>query len=128
MGECPATEVTAPDGTRSARADFLCVQHWVQTRQKHRPVCGRVSVEPWRNLADYLNRVAYRGESFILFRGRRPVAELRPALVGAPLTELPGLVAGLPRLAAADAADFADDLASARRELEVHPPVDPWTS
>lgn len=73
-----------------------------------------------RNLADYLNRVAYRGESFILTRGKRPVAELRPAPIGVPLRELPELIAGLPRLGEADAYDFARELEAARAELGAH--------
>ena len=32
--------------------------------------------EAVRNFADYINRVAYRGESFTLIRGNKPVAEL----------------------------------------------------
>ena len=31
-----------------------------------------------RNQAEYLNRVAYKGESFIITRGKKPIAELRP--------------------------------------------------
>jgi len=81
-----------------------------------------------RNLADYLNRVAYRGESFILTRGKKPIAELRPAPVGLPLADLPGLIAGLPRLGEAEAASFADDLAASRTELNAAASNDPWQS
>ena len=31
-----------------------------------------------RNFAEYVNRVAYRRESFTLVRGKKPLAELRP--------------------------------------------------
>ena len=61
-----------------------------------------------RNFAEYLNRVAYRRESFTLVRGKKPLAELRPLPAGARLSELPGLFASLPRLSAAEAGDFAD--------------------
>ena len=70
-----------------------------------------------RNFAEYVNRVAYRRESFTLLRGKKALAELRPLPAGARLSELPGLLASLPGLSAAEAGDFADDLVAARDEL-----------
>ena len=70
-----------------------------------------------RNFAEYVNRVAYRRESFTLVRGKKPLAELRPLPAGARLSELPGLVDSLPRLSANEAGAFADDLEAARHEL-----------
>jgi antitoxin (DNA-binding transcriptional repressor) of toxin-antitoxin stability system len=70
-----------------------------------------------RNFAEYVNRVAYRRESFTLVRGKKPLAELRPLPAGARLSELPSLLASLPRLTADEAGDFADDLVAARGEL-----------
>ena len=61
-----------------------------------------------RNFAEYVNRVAYRRESFTLVRGKKPLAELRPLPSGARLSELPGLLASLPRLSAAEACAFAE--------------------
>ena len=79
-----------------------------------------------RNFAEYVNRVAYRRESFTLLRGKKPLAELRPLPAGARLSELPGLLASLPRLSAAEAGALAEDLAAARGELgEVR---DAWQS
>ena len=79
-----------------------------------------------RNFADYVNRVAYRRESFTLVRGKKPLAELRPLPAGASISELPAMLASLPRLSAAEAADFADDLAAAQGDLgEVR---DAWQS
>ncbi len=79
-----------------------------------------------RNFADYLNRVAYRRESFRLVRGNKPVAELRPLPAAVRLSELPALLSTLPRLTAAEAADLGDDLATARAALgEAR---DPWQS
>ena len=69
-----------------------------------------------RNFAEYVNRVAYRRESFTLLRGKKPLAELRPLPSGARLSELPGLLASLPQLSAAEAGDFAEDLAASRIE------------
>jgi antitoxin (DNA-binding transcriptional repressor) of toxin-antitoxin stability system len=81
-----------------------------------------------RNFADYLNRVVYRRESFVLMRGNKAVAELRPLPSGKRLGELPGLLASLPRLGATDADDFADDLDTARDEIKLAEVRDPWQS
>lgn len=35
-----------------------------------------------RNFAEYINRVAFGGERFLLMRGKRAVAELRPVPKG----------------------------------------------
>jgi antitoxin (DNA-binding transcriptional repressor) of toxin-antitoxin stability system len=81
-----------------------------------------------RHFAEYINRVAYRGECFVLMRGNKPIAELRPVPVGKRLEELPALLSSLPHLSPTEAAQFADDLTVARETLaraEVH---DPWRS
>lgn len=81
-----------------------------------------------RNFAEYISRVAYRGESFVLVRGNKPMAELRPLPAGKRLAELPGFLASLPRLSPTEATQFADDLSAAREALaraEIH---DPWPS
>ena len=51
-----------------------------------------------RHFAEYINRVAYRGECFVLVRGNKPIAELRPVPAGKRLTDLPTLFATLPHL------------------------------
>ncbi len=81
-----------------------------------------------RNFADYINRVAFRGERFTLMRGNRPVAELRPVPAGRSLRELPAMLASLPRLSADEASAFGEDIAAARRELGEQPLRDPWAS
>jgi hypothetical protein len=70
-----------------------------------------------RHFAEYVNRVAYRRESFTHLRGKKPLAELRPLPAGARLSELPDLLASLPRLTEAEAAEFGADLEAARGEL-----------
>jgi antitoxin (DNA-binding transcriptional repressor) of toxin-antitoxin stability system len=81
-----------------------------------------------RHFADYVNRVAYRRESFTLVRGKKPLAELRPLPAGRRLSELPAVFAALPRLSPAEAADFADDLSSAQAELAHAEVRDAWQS
>ncbi len=70
-----------------------------------------------RGFSDYVNRVAYRRERFILVRGRKPVAELRPVPVGRTLGELAEVLQALPALSEAEAADFAADIEQARARL-----------
>jgi antitoxin (DNA-binding transcriptional repressor) of toxin-antitoxin stability system len=81
-----------------------------------------------RNFADYINRVAYRGERFVLVRGGRAVAELSPVPSGTRLGELPALVESLPRLTAEEARALAHDLDRARSDSARVPPRDPWES
>ena len=61
-------------------------------------------------------------------RGNKPVAELRPLPAGRQLAELPSLLASLPHLSSTEAAQLADDLATAREELATAEVRDPWAS
>ena len=82
-----------------------------------------------RNFADFINRVLYRGEEFVLVRGQKPVAELRPVPRGRKLGELPELMKSLPRLATGDVDSFAQDLAEMRKEMAAGEGLrDPWDS
>jgi antitoxin (DNA-binding transcriptional repressor) of toxin-antitoxin stability system len=81
-----------------------------------------------RHFADYINRVAYRGERFVLVRGSKPVAELGPLPAGRRLAELPGLLGSLPRLSETEAKEFTADLASAKATLDAVEVRDPWAS
>ena len=81
-----------------------------------------------RHLAEYLNRVAYRGESFALVRGNKPLVELRPLPTGKRLAELPALLASLPHLSPPEATQFAHDLTAAREALARAGLHDPWRS
>lgn len=77
----------------------------------------RSVTEVIRHFAEYIDRVAYRGESFVLVRGNKPIAELCPLPTGKRLAELPALLASLPHLSSAEATQFADDLTVAREAL-----------
>ena len=81
-----------------------------------------------RQFTEYLNRVAYRGESFVLMRGNKAIAELRPLPAGKRLAELPALLASLPHLSEAEAVQFAADLTRAREGLAHAEVRDPWRS
>jgi antitoxin (DNA-binding transcriptional repressor) of toxin-antitoxin stability system len=80
-----------------------------------------------RNLADYMNRVAYQGERFTVVRGNREIAEIGPPPRGRPLSELESVLNGLPRLTESEIRSFAADLEEARRAMDSGP-GDPWGS
>lgn len=84
--------------------------------------------EAARNFSDYVSRVAYRNEMFVLCKGKKPIAELRPLPRGRRLGDLPGILRALPRLSKADAEDFAADVATAREAQAVAETRDPWAS
>ncbi len=84
--------------------------------------------EVTRHFSEYINRVAYRGEYFVLLRGGKPVAELRPVPQGRRLGELPALLRSLPHLSPEEAEDLARELAEARAGLATLHVRDPWAS
>jgi antitoxin (DNA-binding transcriptional repressor) of toxin-antitoxin stability system len=79
-----------------------------------------------RGFSDYVNRVAYRGERFVLLRGRKPVAELRPLPAGRLLGELDAVLRSLPALGATEAEVFAADIEEARARLPEQELRDLW--
>jgi len=70
--------------------------------------------EAARNFSDFVNRVAYRRESFFLIRGKKPVAELRPIVAGRRMSELAALVQALPKLSSLELSALNKDLSSIR--------------
>jgi prevent-host-death family protein len=90
---------------------------------------GTISVtEAVRNFADFINRVVYRGEQFVLERGGRPVARLVPVPRAGRLGDLPGLMAAVPGLTPEEGEALARDLAEASRGLPPLSGADPWES
>ncbi|MDQ7843458.1 MAG: antitoxin [Armatimonadota bacterium] len=85
--------------------------------------------EAVRNFSDILGRVRFKGERFILVKGGKPVAELRPTDAAAEvrLEELPAILEGLPHLDPEDADRFARDLESGRSTTGPIP-APPWGS
>lgn len=81
-----------------------------------------------RHFAEYINRVAHRGERFVLVRGKKPIAELCPLPAGKRLAELPDLLASLPHLPETDAMQLAEDIAEARSHLSQVNVGTPWLS
>lgn len=84
--------------------------------------------EAVRNFSEYINRVAYRHEAFILRKGKKPVAELRPLPHGRRLGDLPAILRAVPPLSGTDAAAFGKDVDAARADLAAGELRDPWVS
>lgn len=79
-----------------------------------------------RNFSDYLNRVAYKGEEFVLLRGNKEVAELKRVKRGRKLAELPAILAGLPHLSEKELSDLEDDIKTAKRAISKKKVKDIW--
>src|SRR5438128_1643263 len=79
-----------------------------------------------RHLAEYLDRIASHGESFLIEQGERPVAELRPTPRGARGADFLARYPSLPHLAPEEADAMAQDLEEARRELAQTLASSPW--
>lgn len=90
---------------------------------------GTISVtQAVRNFADFINRVAYRGEHFVLERGGRPVARLIPVPQAGRLGDLPELMAAVPRLGPEEGEALAKDLKEAAEGLAPLEGGAPWES
>ncbi len=79
-----------------------------------------------RSFAEYINRVAYRGERFVLTRGNKPIAELRAVNKGVTGQELVEIITNGPHLHPNDVEQFAKDIEEAREELNRIGVRDPW--
>ncbi|CAN5430211.1 hypothetical protein BH09VER1_BH09VER1_30530 [soil metagenome] len=79
------------------------------------------STEAARHLGDYLARVKYKGERFILTKNDQPIAELAPATGSrrANWGEMVDALKGLPL-----DPSFADDLEKVNRADQI--PKNPW--
>jgi antitoxin (DNA-binding transcriptional repressor) of toxin-antitoxin stability system len=66
--------------------------------------------EAARNFSDFVNRVAYRGESFFLIRGKRRVASLKPANAVCSVSDLQQTLLDLPALEGHERERWLEDL------------------
>ena len=80
------------------------------------------------HLAEYVDRVARQGETFLLTQDGQPVAELRPAAASKPGISLAEFLRSLPQLSDAEARSFADDIEAARATHSKAEPRNPWES
>ncbi len=97
---------------------------------RHTEVRMRTNVltvtEAIRHFSDYVSRVAYRNESFVLCKGKKAVAELRPLPSGRRLGDLPSILRSVPHLPVDDVTSFAEDVDMARTSLANNKLRDPW--
>jgi antitoxin (DNA-binding transcriptional repressor) of toxin-antitoxin stability system len=84
--------------------------------------------EAARHFSEYISRVTYRRETFVLRKGSRSVAELRPLPIGRRLGDLPSILRSVPHLAEADADTFAEDVNAARKAVADETLRNPWAS
>ena len=84
--------------------------------------------EAVRHFSEYVSRVAYRHETFVLRKGKKSVAELRPVPGGRRLGDLPGVLRSVPHLSKDDAVAFERDVNTARTGLNDGELRDPWAS
>ena len=78
-----------------------------------------------RNLSEVINRTAYRGERFILVKGKKPVAQIVPVLSGRKLGELAEMIDSMPRLGEKDLDSFGKHI---KKILKTERLRDPWAS
>ena len=80
-----------------------------------------------RKFAEYINRVTYRGEKFILTKGNKPVAELKPLPKGIKGSELLKILESAPRLTPEEAEAFGRDIDESRKAMGTIADLrDPW--
>jgi len=84
--------------------------------------------ETVRNFSEYINRIVYKHESFILVKGKKPVAELKPLPMGRTLADLPHIVLSLPSLTKSEADAFSRDIVKGRQLQKNIKSRDPWAS
>lgn len=78
-----------------------------------------------RRFAEYINRIAYRGESFVVMKGNKPMAEIYPPRKRAKVSDLAEFFANGPHLHPDDREQFAKDIEDARKSARVED-YDPW--
>lgn len=102
--------------------------HRIRQTSRLEIIVDRISITHLaRNLADVVNRVAYRGERFTVVRGGRPVVELVPPAQGRRLGDLPTILSRTPPLGKEEAERMGADLEEARARLG-STEGDPWAS
>jgi antitoxin (DNA-binding transcriptional repressor) of toxin-antitoxin stability system len=78
-----------------------------------------------RHFSDYLNRVAYSGDRFILVRGGKPLAELKACSTAKKMSDLPEVLRSLPSLSDDELNSFENDLKSLRKSVPMEE-GSPW--
>ena len=84
--------------------------------------------EAVRHFSEYVNRITYKHESFVLVKGKKPVAELKPLPSGRTMADLPDLLASLPSLTIEEAETFSADVLTIRESMQHEGLRDPWES
>jgi prevent-host-death family protein len=80
-----------------------------------------------RQLSDFVNRVTWRGEEFVITRGGKPIAALSPVPSSVRVGDLGDVLSALPSLTDNDLDDFEATTTQARKAHN-DKLVDPWQS
>ena len=89
----------------------------------------RLSVtEMVRDFSGYIHRVTYCSRRFVLVKGRKPIAEIRPLAGGVKIGELERVLRSLPGLTPTEAEAFAKDLDRAQQGARAEELQDPRQS
>lgn len=78
-----------------------------------------------KGLADFMNQVAYRRKSFVIKRGNKEIAELRPVSKGLTGAEFLEFWKNGPHLSHEDAEAFAEDYYAVKASEPIED-YDPW--
>ena len=72
-----------------------------------------------RNFSEYVNRTAYGGDSFVLMKGQRALAELKPVVKGRTFKELQNLLKKNCQLEEDEIDCFLDDINQIRKSTNI---------
>ena len=78
-----------------------------------------------RHFSDYLNRVAYSGDRFILVRGGKQIAELKACSTTKKMSDLPEILRSLPSLSEEESKELEGDLKALRTSVKMEE-KSPW--
>lgn len=81
-----------------------------------------------RHFSEYINRVTYRGDRFVLLKSGKEVAELKPIPRGRRLSDLAAVLKTSVGLTAEEADAFERDVDVARTEMNQAEVSSPWDS
>ena len=81
-----------------------------------------------RHFSEYINRVTYRGDRFVLVKSGKEVAELKPVPRGRRLSDLATVLKTSAGLTKEEADAFSRDVDAARAEMNQPGVSSPWDS
>lgn len=81
-----------------------------------------------RSMAEFINTIVYKRESFMLVRGKKAVAELRPVNKRVTISMFDQLLQNAPKLSEEEQLSFLQDLDTLRSEVSKDHGTNRWPS